>query len=325
MQHSTTKIIDFKFIKMTPNNKIPDFQLLMLPVMELLKDNQTHTFQEVLEFLIVRFQLTGEELRVYVPSGQQPLFKNRATWAISYLKNAGLIRYVKRAVYQITDLGHTVFTDNITGITTQYLKKFEGYKLWQESIQNKEDIVEKINEEATESKTPEEIIGDNFKKIEQKLSIELLDVIKQKTPAQFERFVLELLNAMGYGVTDEKSFEVVGQSGDNGIDGIIYQDKLGIDRIYVQAKQWTTNKVQSKEVRDFIGSLSLRGTNKGVFITTSDFTDDAVRTVQMNPQNIIILIDGKKLGEFAIRYNVGVQPKETYQLKTIDYDFFDEL
>lgn len=312
---------------MITRDTIPDFQQLMLPVMELLRDNQTHTFPEVLEFLTARFQLTEEALRITVPSGQQPLFKNRATWAVSYLKNAGLIRYVKRAVYQITDLGHSVFKDNLSGITTGYLKKFEGYKLWQESIQNKEENTEKANDQLTEaaSKTPEEIIGDNFKKIEYKLSIELLDVIKQKTPAQFERFVLELLNGMGYGITDEKSFKVVGQSGDNGIDGIIYQDKLGIDRIYVQAKQWTTNKVQSKEVRDFIGSLSLRGTNKGVFITTSEFTDDAVRTVQMNPQNIIILIDGKRLAEFSIQYNVGVQVTQTYQVKAVDFDFFDEL
>jgi restriction system protein len=130
---------------------------------------------------------------------------------------------------------------------------------------------------------------------------------------------------MGYGGAAEKNFEVVGQSGDNGIDGIIYQDKLGIDRIYVQAKKWTDNKVHSKDVRDFIGSLSIRGTNKGVFITTSLFTDDALKTVKMNPQNIIILIDGKKLTDYAIQYNVGVQVKNSYEIKSIDSDFFDEL
>lgn len=129
---------------------------------------------------------------------------------------------------------------------------------------------------------------------------------------------------MRYG-SDQKDFEVVRQSGDNGIDGIIYQDKLGIGRIYVQAKKWTDNKIQAKEVRDFIGFLRLRGTNKGVFITTSQFTEDALRTVQMNPQNVIILIDGKKLAGHALQFNVGVQVKERYEMKKIDFDFFDEL
>jgi restriction system protein len=124
---------------------------------------------------------------------------------------------------------------------------------------------------------------------------------------------------MDYGGAEQKNFEVVGKSGDNGIDGIIYQDKLGIDRIYVQAKKWTDNKVHSKDIRDFIGSLRLKGTNKGVFITTSQFTDDAVRTANANPANIIVLIDGKKLTDLAIEYNAGVQVKEHYQVKTVDW------
>jgi restriction system protein len=239
------------------------------------------------------------------------------------LKNAGLLNAVKRGVYKISEMGVSALRENITSINTAYLKKFEGFKLWQSSFAQTDDLEKTI--EVEDKKTPEEIIGENFKKINRKLSIELLDVIKQKTSVQFETFVLELLNNMGYGGAEEKNFEVVGQSGDNGIDGIIYQDKLGIDRIYVQAKKWNDNKVQSKDIRDFIGSLSLRGTNKGVFITTSQFTDDALKTVQMNPQNIIILIDGSKLTDFATQFNVGVQVKDQYQIKAIDFDFFDEL
>ncbi|RYY47080.1 MAG: hypothetical protein EOO06_13185 [Chitinophagaceae bacterium] len=176
-----------------------------------------------------------------------------------------------------------------------------------------------------EDKTPEEIIGANFKKINDELSFELLELVKQKSPAQFEKFVLEVLNSMGYGVDDEKNFEVVGQSGDNGIDGIIYQDKLGIDKIYVQAKRWADNKVQSKDIRDFIGSLSLKGTTKGVFITTSNFTPDAIATSKMNPHNTIILIDGIKLCEYAIQFNIGVQIKNNYVIKSLDFDFFEDL
>ncbi|MEO5907754.1 MAG: restriction endonuclease [Ginsengibacter sp.] len=304
--------------------KIPDYQTLMLPLMELLKDNQPHSLQEVLDYLAKRFELTEEELRILVPSGQQALFKNRVTWAISYLKNAGLLSYPKRAIYQITESGQTIFKENLTSITTAYLKKFDAYKSWQKSINEHANIPDVVHE-VNEVKTPEEIIGENFNKINDKLGIELLEMIKQKTPAQFERFVLELLDKMGYGGVVEKNFEIVGQSGDNGIDGIIYQDKLGIDRIYVQAKKWTDNKVQSKEIRDFIGSLSLRGTNKGVFITTFQFTEDAMKTVKMNPQNVIILIDGKKLTDFAIQYKVGVQTKEYFEIKSVDIDFFEEL
>lgn len=302
------------------DNNIPDYQTLMYPILSHLGDNKTHPLQEVMDFLIAHFELTEEELMIKVPSGQMGLFKNRVTWSISYLKNAGLILYVRRGVYQITKLGESVLKENITSINTAYLRKFEGFK----NASNPKEVSEKNSEELSEVKTPEEIVGDNFNKINDKLGVELLDIIIQKTPSQFEKFVLELLNGMGYGAV-EKNFEVVGQSGDNGIDGIIYQDKLGIDRIYVQAKKWNENKVHSKDIRDFIGSLSLRGTNKGVFITTSQFTEDALRTVSMNPQNIIILIDGKKLTEYAIRYNVGVQIKDRYEIKTVDLDFFDEL
>ena len=303
---------------------IPDFQTLMLPLMELLRDNKEHPLPEVLDVMANKFALTEEELRIMVSSGQQTLFKNRVTWAISYLKNAGLIEYPKRAVYKITESGKSIFKEDLTAITTGYLKKFEAYRQWQSSLNQHQNITKPASE-LHETMTPEEIIGDNFDKINDKLGTELLELIRQKSPSQFERFVLELLDKMGYGGAAEKNFEVVGQSGDNGIDGIIYQDKLGIDRIYVQAKKWTDNKVHSKDVRDFIGSLSIRGTNKGVFITTSLFTDDALKTVKMNPQNTIILIDGKKLTDYAIQYNVGVQVKNSYEIKSIDSDFFDEL
>lgn len=305
-------------------NRVPEFQSIMLPILQYLKDNEPRALQEVMDHIAQVHKLTEDELRLKVPSGQMSLFKNRVAWAISYLKNAGLIIYVRRGVYQITPAAQEIIKTDITSINIAYLKKLDAFKAWQSTF-NQSEEPETIIAEAPERKTPEELIGDNFKKINVKLGIELLELIKQKTAAQFEKFVLELLNNMGYGGAEEKNFEVVGQSGDNGIDGIIYQDKLGIDRVYVQAKRWNEAKVQSKDIRDFIGSLSLRGTNKGVFITTSQFTDDATRTVQMNPQNIIILIDGKKLTDMAIKYNVGVQVKERYEIKSIDFDFFDDL
>jgi restriction system protein len=304
--------------------QIPDFQSIMYPVLDFLRDGLPHTFQDLLEHLARHFQLTTEHLAVMVPSGQQPLFKNRCTWAVSHLKNSGLLNYVKRGVYQISDSGQRVLREGVTEIKLSYLKKLDAYKAWQSTFAQPEEKKAEITE-AEETKTPEELIGDSLSRVNEKIAADLLEIIKDKSPAQFEKFVLVLLNAMGYGMMEEKHYEVVGQSGDYGIDGIIYQDKLGIDRIYVQAKKWNDNKVQSKEIRDFIGSLSLRGTNKGVFITTSQFTDDAQRTAVMNPQNTIILIDGKKLTDFAIQFNVGVQVKYRYELKTVDDDFFDEL
>lgn len=304
--------------------QIPDFQSIMYPLLNVLRDGQPQAAQEVLDKLAKHFQLANEHLIIRVPSGQQPLFKNRVAWAVSYLKNAGLVQYAKRGVYQITEAGKAVLQEGITYINLSFLKKFDAYKAWQANFAQSDEKATTTSE-AEELKTPEELIGDSLTRVNDKIAADLLEIIKGKTPAQFEKFVLMLLNAMGYGMLEEKALEVVGQSGDYGIDGIIYQDKLGIDRIYVQAKKWNDNKVQSKEIRDFIGSLSLRGTNKGVFITTSQFTEDASRTASMNPQNTIILIDGKKLTEFAIQFNVGVQVKKQYELKDVDQDFFDEL
>ena len=200
-----------------------------------------------------------------------------------------LVFYPLRGNYQLTEIGKSVFNEKIEHINIAYLKKFEGYKKWQSTFSQVDDPVKPV-EEKIDIKTPEEIIGEAFKKLNETLGSELLDLIIQKTSTQFEKFVLELLNKMGYGGAEEKNFEVVGKSGDNGIDGIIYQDKLGIGRIYVQAKKWTDNKVHSKDIRDFIGSLSLRGTNKGVFITTSQFTDDAVRTANATRLTLLYLL-----------------------------------
>lgn len=302
---------------------IPDFQSIMLPLLRLLENGQPYPMADLIVNLTDHFGLSEEDLREKVPSGQQPMFKNRVTWAISYLKNAGLIGYPQRGVYQITDTGKAALKENPGKINLAYLKRFDEYKNWQSnvsSVAEESSVYVPANE-----RTPDEQIGDTIKALHAKLALELLDTIKRRTPAEFEAFVLRLLLGMGYGVVEERSYEVVGKSGDNGIDGIIYQDHFGIDRIYVQAKKWADNKVTSKDIRDFIGALSIKGTNKGVFITTSEFTKDATDTIKMNPQNRIILIDGKLLAEYAIKYNVGVQVKAEYQIKALDNDFFEDL
>jgi restriction system protein len=300
---------------------VPDFESIMLPVLQFLSDDKSHPLQEVLESTASHFKLTEEELRQRVPSGQQPLFRNRVAWAISYMKNAGLIEYPSRGVYKITGIGKSVVEKTPERINIPYLKTFEAYKSWQKGFSTTAD--NKPTPEEQTKKTPEEIVGDTVKSMNEKVAFELLELLKTKQPSYFEGFVLKLLHKMGYGGAEE-NFEVVGKSGDFGIDGIIYQDEFGIDRVYVQAKRWQ-GKVQSKEIRDFIGSLSLKGTNKGIFITTSDFTDDCHKSVQMNPHNRIILINGKKLTEYALKHNVGIQVKTEYAVKILDNDFFEEL
>ena len=306
------------------SNNVPDFQKIMFPLLHLLADDKPHHLNDVMNSLAIQFNLNDEDLRIKVPSGQMGLFKNRVGWATSYLKNSGLLFYPLRGVYQITEVGKKVLSENINYINIAYLKKFDGYKKWQSTFTQTEEKNKEIGTSA-EKKTPEEILGDAFKDLRNKLGYELLEILKNKPANYFEYFVLELLSKMGYGGVEESNFEVVGKSGDNGIDGIIYQDKLGIDRIYVQAKRWKDNKVQAKDIRDFIGSLSLKGTNKGIFITTSEFTEDALKTAKMNPQNRIILIDGLLLTDNAIEYNVGVQIKKTYEIKDLDNDFFEDL
>lgn len=308
------------------SDRIPDFQSLMYPLLTCLGDGAPHPLQEVMNWLAEKHHLTEEDLKIKVPSGQMSLFKNRVGWATSYLKNSGLIFYPRRGVYQLTDVGKEVLTRKIDYINIAYLKQFDGYKNWQSTFGQEEDEEKSPAKlEAGSERTPEEVLGDTFRELNNNLGYELLDILKNKEAKYFEHFVLELLTGIGYGGVEEKNFEVVGQSGDNGIDGIIYQDKLGIERIYVQAKRWKDNKVQAKDIRDFIGSLSLKGTNKGIFITTSLFTEDAKATALINPQNRIILIDGQQLAELAIEHNIGVQVKKTYAVKDIDNDFFEDL
>jgi len=306
--------------------RIPVFQSLMYPLLSYLGDDLPHNLQDVMAAMASKFNLAEEDLKIKVPSGQMGLFKNRIGWATSYLKNSGLIYYPQRGVYQLTETGRSVLNQNINYINIAYLKQFDGYKKWQSTFsQGNDEEKQQSGEAQLSAKTPEEILGDTFNDLNKNLAYELLEILKTKPAKYFEFFVLELLTGMGYGGVEEKNFEVVGQSGDNGIDGIIYQDKLGIERIYVQAKRWKDNKVQSKDIRDFIGSLSLKGTNKGIFITTSEFTEDALATAKMNPQNRIILINGEQLAALAIDNNIGIQVKKNYIVKEIDDDFFEEI
>lgn len=309
------------------NNKsdIPDFQTIMLPMLRLLENGESKTLNLVMQLLTEYFKLTPEHLKIKVPSGQMGLFRNRVGWTRSYLKNAGLIYYPSRGVYQITDFGKEFLATNPQDLRIKQLKKMPKYKEWQETFnQNQNDVVDLSNSKETITETPDEILDNTVSQLHQQLATEILDRLKENTFTYFEKFVIELLQKMGYGAFREDAAKVTGQSGDNGVDGIIYQDRLGLESVYIQAKRFTDGTVGSPDIRNFIGSLAIQGVSKGVFLTTSRFSNSAIKTAQDSKQQKIVLIDGKELSKLAIEYNLGVQEDKTVVIKKIDLDYFEE-
>jgi restriction system protein len=307
---------------------VPDFQTIMLPFLQNLNDGNKHSLNQVTENLSSYFKLTPEDLALQVPSGKMGLFRNRVSWTKSYLKNAGLVQDSERGVYQITQLGLDFLKTNPKKLRIQELLQFPMYKEWRFNFnsntapQGLENDSSKIEEEEL---TPQERLTKTIDTINQQLASDILDALKRNTFQYFEKFVVQLLQSMGYGGFRKDSGMVTGASGDNGIDGVILQDVLGLESVGIQAKRFTTNNAGSGDIRNFIGSLAIKGFSKGVFLTTSSFSPEAIKTALESKQHKIILIDGKKLANLAIEFNVGVQVEETIQLKRIDMDFFDEI
>ncbi|OXB04389.1 restriction endonuclease [Flavobacterium pectinovorum] len=307
---------------------VPDFQTIMLPFLQNLNDGNKQSMNQVMENLASYFKLTPEDLALQVPSGKMGLFRNRVGWSRSYLKNAGLVHYPERGVYQITPVGLDFLKTNPKKLRMQELLQFPMYNEWRSTFnsntgsQGLESESTKIEEEEL---TPQERLTKTIDAINQQLASDILDALKGNTFQYFEKFVVQLLQSMGYGGFRKDSGMVTGASGDNGIDGVILQDVLGLESVGIQAKRYTGNNAGSGDIRNFIGSLAIKGFSKGVFLTTSSFSPDAIKTASESKQHKIILIDGKKLANLAIEFNVGVQIDETIQLKRIDMDFFDEI
>ncbi|WP_288374506.1 restriction endonuclease [uncultured Chryseobacterium sp.] len=306
---------------------VPDFQSIMYPFLSLLQDNKVYSLDRVMQLLTQHFNLTKDDLALKVPSGQQTLFRNRVGWSRSYLQKAGLISYPARAHYQITPLGKEALKMATAHyINISFLKKFDPFKEWEASYKSNGASPADRTEVSTvdeDSETPEVIIGKSINQINSNLEYELLNILRNKTADYFELFVVKLLDQLGYGGEGKGNFEVVGRSGDGGIDGILYQDQLGFEKIYVQAKRWEA-KVGSPEIRNFIGAIANKGSNKGVILTVGDFTAEAINTAKENPNYKIVLIDGKRLAELAVQNNIGVQIKDKIEIKEIDLDFFEE-
>lgn len=296
---------------------VPDFQTMMLPLLKVAEDGQEHSSHDFLEKLAEHFKLTDEDLNELLPSGKQTRFYNRVGWARTYLIKSKLMEMPRRSFYKITERGKEVLKSNPSRIDMNYLKRFPEYIEFKEK---ENDRKEKEQDETIEESTPEEILESAFQEIRDNLAQEVLENVMACTPAFFERLVVELLVAMGYGGSRRDAARAVGQTGDEGIDGIIDEDRLGLDTIYVQAKKWT-NSVGRPEIQKFVGALAGRRARKGIFITTSSFSSEAIRYAS-DIDTKVILIDGKRLAELMIDYNIGVNEVTTYQLKRIDSDYF---
>ena len=299
---------------------IPDFQKIMYPLLEVLKDDRVYSTEQIVEILRVHFMLSIDDMKVRVPNGKQSLFRNRIDWALNNLLQAGLIVSLLKGYYQITEEGKNVlYQEKDTVMDTAFLRKFEQFKAWKTMFEEDTDSSKPIETEM-EKETPEVIIGKAMMILQQSLKFQLLLYIKSKPISFFEYFIIELLRKIGYKGIDSSNFEVIGKQEKEGLEGILYQDELCIEKIYVQAKKWEM-EVTSKDVRNFIGALNLKGTNKAVFITTSTFSPEAKAEAKQNPLHKIILIDSDQMMQLAIRQNVGIQTKQIVEIKGIDENF----
>ncbi len=305
---------------------IPDYQTLMLPVLRSVGDGQEHRIGEVVNKLADEFGLTEEERKQILPSGMQLTFANRVGWAKTYLAQAGLVEATRRAHFKITDRGKMALSGGPRRIDNEYLSQFAEFLQFRErgkipGMQASAGVAETPTV-PPQAETPDELVRSTVKQIDTALKKELLDRILAAPAAFFERLIVKLLLAMGYGGSRDEAGRIVGGSGDGGIDGVIDQDALGLDRVYIQAKRYVAeNAVSEPEIRGFSGSLGAFKANKGVFVTTSYFTQPAHNFADRHPLKIV-LIDGDHLAALMIRHNVGVRVDETLYLKKMDEDFF---
>jgi restriction system protein len=303
---------------------IPDYQSLMSPVLFLMADNKTRSVKEVIEALAVLFNWTAEDLDELIPSGVQSVAQSRVGWAVTYLKKAGLIESPKRSQNRITPEGSRVASLPDVKVNNRYLRQYPSFVEFQGGKSNNasNDKQTTLPEQNQSELSPEEQLDSAALSLQQSLADDLLDKLKTVSPAFFERIVVDLLVAMGYGGSVKDAGKSVGKSGDGGIDGIIKEDKLGLDTIYIQAKRWEAN-VGRPEVQKFAGALQGVRARKGVFITTSSYSSDALDFVR-NIDSKIVLIDGAELSRLMIEYGVGVSVQRVVKVMRLDGDYFEE-
>jgi restriction system protein len=304
---------------------IPSHEDAMLPVLRHLSDGKISHRREIAEFVANHFQLTPEERTSMLPSGKAPTILSRAGWALSYLKQAGLVHTPKRGWYQIAPAGLSVLEQAPTTIDNEFLTKFEAFNEFRRRTKETDaggtGLGDSRGGDSSGNLTPDEALERAYTSLRNATEFELLDTVKQVAPSFFEELVIDLLVKMGYGGNRAEAARAIGRTGDGGIDGIIDEDRLGLDVIYVQAKRWATS-VGRPEIQKFAGALQGQRATRGVFITTSAFTKDAEDYVR-NINSRIVLVDGRRLASLMFEFDIGIAPRRTYVVKAIDTDYFE--
>ncbi len=305
---------------------IPKYYEFFAPVMECLADGKTHTAKETREYCASYYKLSDKEQSEKLQSGHTILL-NRVGWARTYLSKAGLIQKVNGGVYAITSEGKKAIADGYNKITVEFLEQYPTFNDFTKKTFGKKDnqnnIIEGIS--VSQEQSPEELLEDAAMQLDSNLSEELLGELMKISPYDFEEVVIKLLIKMGYGKPEENKEAVTPKSGDEGIDGIISADKFGFDSIYIQAKQWKSGSVVGRpEIQKFLGALAGQGASKGIFITTAQFTKEAISYAAKQLHSKIVLVDGNQLAKLMIEYDLGVSTVAVYKVKRIDTDFFNE-
>lgn len=299
---------------------IPKFHELFLPLLKYLGDGKKHSLNEAKEYLENYFHLSDEEKNKLLPSGKQTVLRNRLGWAKTYLNKARLIDIPQRGYIMITKKGIEVLKEKPDKIDVEYLKKFPEFVGFINGINHSPK-----HHGSHESDSPEEVINQKVEEINSVIKDELFDKVINSSPQFFEKLVLDLVVSMGYGGSFEEVSQLLGKSGDEGVDGVIKQDVLGLDNIYLQAKRWKEGSVGRPVIQSFVGALHGKGAKKGIFITTSTFTKGAREYAKSLKDMSIILIDRDQLLSYMLKYNIGVEEKETIKIKKVNDDYFEDF
>lgn len=301
---------------------IPSFQTIMLPLLRFASDGDEHRFRNAVEALAEHFGLSREERLQLLPSGRYPAFDNRVGWASTYLKKAGLIEGPRRGYLKITPRGLSVLEEQPETIDVAFLLRYPDFVTFREKSGKSNGPRARTVAEDADERTPIEAIELAYQTVRNNLVTELLQRIKGCSPGFFETLVVEVLVKMGYGGTRKDAGEVLGKSGDEGIDGVINEDRLGLDKIYIQAKRWE-GSVSRPEIQRFVGALQGKKARKGIFIATSDFSKRA-RDYASAIESNVVLVDGETLAGLMIDYDIGTTVESSYEIKRADSDYFDE-
>ena len=295
---------------------IPDYQTIMLPLVRLC-EHDTVAFRDAIEMISEQFNLSEEEKDRMIPSGRQSIMRNRVSWAITYLVKAGILERPQPACVCLTKRGREVLNSNPSQINNTFLMQYEEFRRFRQRTPNQE---EQNSQETEDTQTPDEQIQSAHEQITNTLKSELLSRLQEQSPTFFEKLVIDLLSKMRYGTGEH-----LGKTADGGLDGVIKQDYLGLENVFIQAKRYAEdNKVTEPQVREFAGTLSERGVRKGVYLTTSSFTNTAKQYVESNREKRIVLIDGEQLTELMIEHGVGVRETHKILLKKVDEDYFSD-